>query len=141
MKQGPWCNVEGSDFIFSVEEPAAVRFEQCFEGIIPVSKIVLKKRFTDELTLDFEGNSIVVEGSVVKTGHDESDYRAHLQAFLDGELVEDFVMPYDYITRKYEVFSKYCFGSGKHCLKLKLLNPHPDYEINAQEMVIYDKNE
>ena len=93
------------------------------------------------MTLEFTGNSIVVEGSVVKTGHDNSDYRARLQAYLDGELVEEFVMPYDYITRKYEVFSKYCFESGKHTLRFVLLNPHKDYEINAQEMVIYDKDE
>lgn len=123
----------------TIEEPQPVRYEQCFEGIKPVGKVVLKKRFSDELTLEFDGNSIVVEGSVVKTGHDESDYRAHLQAYLDGELVEDFVMPFDYITRKYEVFSKYCFESGHHALRLVLLNPHPDYVINAQEMVIYDK--
>jgi hypothetical protein len=54
-------------------------------------------------------------------------------------MVEEFVMPYDYITRKYEIFSKYCFESGHHTLELKLLNPHKDYEINAQEMVIYDE--
>ncbi|MBR3499920.1 MAG: hypothetical protein IKO04_00800, partial [Bacteroidales bacterium] len=126
---------------FTLEEAVPVRYEQSFEGIKPVGKVVLKKRFSDELTLEFTGNSIVVEGSVVKTGHDNSDYRAHLQAYLDGELVEEFVMPYDYITRKYEVFSKYCFESGKHTLRFVLLNPHKDYEINAQEMVIYDKDE
>ncbi|MBR3500672.1 MAG: ADP-ribosylglycohydrolase family protein, partial [Bacteroidales bacterium] len=109
---------------FAVEEAAPVRYEQSFEGIKPVGKVVLKKRFSDELTLEFTGNSIVVEGSVVKTGHDNSDYRARLQAYLDGELVEEFVMPYDYITRKYEVFSKYCFESGKHTLRFVLLNPH-----------------
>ena len=126
---------------FTVEEAVPVRYEQSFEGIKPVGKVVLKKRFSDELTLEFSGNSIVVEGSVVKTGHDNSDYRARLQAYLDGELVEEFVMPFDYITRKYEVFSKYCFESGKHTLRFVLLNPHKDYEINAQEMVIYDKDE
>ena len=131
---------EGSISI-DVRQPSAVRYEQCFEGIKPVGKVVLKKRFSSELTLEFDGNSIVVEGSVVKTGHDDSAYEARLQAYLDGDLVEEFTMPYDYITRKYEVFSAYCFDSGHHTLKLVLLNPHKDYEINAQEMVIYDKDE
>ena len=141
MKQTAGCNAEGGELIYTTEEPVAVRFEQSFEGIRPVGKVVLKKRFSDTpLTLEFDGNSIVVEGSVVKTGHDDSDYRARIQAFLDGEMVEEFVMPHDYITRKYEVFSKYCFGSGHHTLTLKLMNPHKDYEINAQEMVIYDEN-
>lgn len=123
---------------FTVEAPEPVRFEQSFEGIKPVNKIVLKKRFSDSLTLEFDGNSIVVEGSVVKTGHDDSDYRAELQAYLDGELIEEWVMPYDYITRKYELFSKYCFASGHHILKFVLKNPHPDYVINAQTMLVYD---
>ena len=139
MKETAGCNVEGKDFIFTTEEPVAVRFEQSFEGIKPVGKVVLKKRFSDTLTLEFDGNSIVVEGNVVKTGHDDSDYRARIQAWLDGEMVEEFVMPHDYITRKYEVFSRYCFGSGHHKLEFKLLNPHKDYEINAHEMVIYDE--
>ena len=123
---------------FTVEAPEPVRFEQSFEGIKPVGKTVLKKRFSDSLTLEFDGNSIVVEGSVVKTGHDDSDYRAELQAYLDGELIEEWVMPYDYITRKYELFSKYCFASGHHTLKFVLKNPHPDYVINAQTMLVYD---
>lgn len=133
--------VDGEQFICPVKEPHAVRYEQSFEGLVPVAKVVLKKRFSDELTLSFNGNSIVVEGSVVKTGHDESDYRARLQAWIDGSLVEEFEMPFDYIKRKYEVFSTYCIGSGEHTLKFVLLNPHPDYVINAQEMVIYDEAE
>lgn len=130
---------EDGVYYCTIEEPVAVRHEQSFEGIKPVNKVVLKKKFNKELTLEFDGNSIVVEGSVVQTGHDNSDYKAHLQAYLDGELVEDFVMPFDYIKRKYEVFSKYCFESGHHTLRFVLLNPHPDYVVNAQEMVIYDK--
>lgn len=121
-----------------VEKPEPVRWEQSFEGLVPTAKVVLKKKFNDTLTLNFNGNSIVVEGSVMKTGHDNSDYVARIQAWLDGEMVEEFSMPFDYITRKYEVFSKYCFGSGDHTLKFVLLNPHKDYVVNAQEMVIYD---
>jgi len=122
----------------TIQKPQPVRYEQSFEGLVPVSKVVLKKRFNDSLKLDFTGNSIVVEGSVVKTGHDESDYKAQLRALIDGQMVEEFTMPFDYITRKYEIFSKYELESGRHTLELVLLNPHPDYIINAQEMVIYD---
>ena len=130
---------EDGSYIFPVQAPEAVRYEQSFEGLVPVAKIVLKKTFTDELTLEFEGNSIVVEGSIVQTGHSSEDYRAELSAYLDGELVEEFVMPVDYIKRKYEVFSKYCFESGKHSLRLVLGNPSPDFAVRAQEMVIYDR--
>ena len=134
-------SVSETGISFNVQVPQQVAWEQSFEGIRPVGKVVLKKRFTDSVELKFTGNSIVVEGSVVKTGHSSDDYKARIQAWLDGSLVEEFVMPYDYITRKYEIFSKYCFDSGNHSLVLKLLNPHPDFAINAQEMVIYDKDE
>lgn len=134
-------SVTGSGLSFTVQTPKTVAWEQSFDGLRPVDKVVLKKRFTSSVELNFSGNSIVVEGSVVKTGHSEDDYKAHIQAVLDGELVSDFFMPYDYITRKYEIFSKYCFDSGSHSLVLKIMNPHPDFAVNAQEMVIYDKNE
>lgn len=134
-------SVSETGISFNVQVPQQVAWEQSFEGIRPVGKVVLKKRFTDSVELKFTGNSIGVEGSVVKTGHSSDDYKARIQAWLDGSLVEEFVMPYDYITRKYEIFSKYCFDSGNHSLALKLLNPHPDFAINAQEMVIYDKDE
>ena len=120
-----------------VRKPEPVAWEQSFEGLVPVDKVVLKKRFNSSVVLEFTGNSIVVEGSVVKTGHSDEDYVARIAALLDDEVVEVFAMPYDYIKRKYEIFSRYCFPSGQHRLELRLLNPHPDFEINAQEMVVY----
>lgn len=124
-----------------VTRASVLPWEQSFEGLVPVAKVVLKKRFSTSLDLDFTGNSIVVEGSVVKTGHSTKDYVARLEASIDGVVVEEFDMPYDYIKRKYEVFSKYCLSSGHHRLTLRLLNPDPDFEINAQEMVVYDSIE
>ena len=130
----------GEDCIYiEVEKPQAVRYEQSFEGIKPVEKRVLKKAFTDSVDLQFQGNSIVVEGSVRKTGHADDSYVANITALLDGIEVENFNMPVDYITRKYEIFSKYCFPSGEHTLTLRLNNPHPDYELYASEMVVYDE--
>jgi len=130
----------GGDCIYiELEKPETVRWEQSFEGIRPVEKRVLKKAFTDSVDLKFKGNSIVVEGSVRKTGHADDSYVADITALLDGVEVENFKMPIDYITRKYEIFSKYCFDSGEHTLTLRLNNPHPDYEMYASEMVVYDE--
>ncbi len=125
-------------FTFTATEPQTVRYEQAFEGIRPVAKVVLKKVFSDELTLKFKGNSVVVEGSVIKIGHSSENYIAEVSAFIDGEKVEDFLMPYDYIKRKYEIFSKYCIDSGEHTLKLVVNNPHRDFALNATNMVVYD---
>ncbi|MBO4557480.1 MAG: ADP-ribosylglycohydrolase family protein [Bacteroidales bacterium] len=134
------CENEGDDCIYiELETPQSVRWEQSFEGIVPVEKRVLKKAFSDSVDLEFKGNSIVVEGSVRKTGHADDSYVADVTALLDGAEVENFKMPIDYITRKYEIFSKYCFESGAHTLTLRLNNPNPDYELYASEMVVYDK--
>ena len=122
-----------------MEKPEPVRYEQSFEGIVPTEKRVLKKAFTTSVDLQFKGNSIVVEGSVRKTGHADDSYVASVTALLDGEEVEHFTMPIDYIKRKYEIFSAYCFESGEHTLTLRLDNPHPDYELYASEMVVYDE--
>ncbi|MCQ2183975.1 MAG: ADP-ribosylglycohydrolase family protein [Bacteroidales bacterium] len=126
---------------FLLEQPRAVRYEQSFEGLVPVEKRVLKKSFTDSLTLEFDGNSVVVEGSVQNVNSSDFPYVASVTAILDGETVETFDMPVDYIIRKYEVFSKYCFGSGHHTLKFILNNPHPDFSIWAQQMTVYDKKD
>ena len=134
------CNeTDGNHILYTVETPEQVRFEQSFEGIRPVEKRVLKKAFDSSVELAFKGNGIVVEGSVRKTGHADDSYVASITALLDGNEVETFDMPVDYITRKYEIFSSYCFGSGDHVLTLRLNNPHPDYEIYASEMVVYDE--
>ena len=134
------CNEkDGNCILFDVEKPETVRFEQSFEGLVPVEKRVLKKAFTTSVDLPFKGNGIVVEGSVRKTGHADDSYVASVTALLDGEEVETFPMPIDYITRKYEIFSSYCFDSGEHTLTLRLNNPDPDYELYASEMVVYDK--
>lgn len=139
FKALPESNISEGKCIFSVQEPRSVRYEQSFEGIRPVEKRVLKLAFTDSAEIAFNGNSIVVEGSVRKTGHADDSYIAQVTALLDGKEVERFRMPVDYITRKYEIFSAYCFESGAHTLTLKVENPHPDYELYASEIVVYDK--
>ena len=130
----------GDGIEFLVEKPETVRYEQSFEGIKPVEKRVLKKAFTSSVEIPFRGNGVVVEGAVRRTGHAPDGYVASVTAFLDGEEVESFLMPVDYIKRKYEIFSAYGFASGAHTLTLRLNNPHPDYELYASEMVIYDEN-
>lgn len=127
--------IQGTNF--TIEEPTPVAYEQSFEGLKVVDKIVLKRRFSDSTILEFTGTGIIVEGSVVKIGHSTKDYVAIIEASIDGQVVETFRMPYDYITRKYDVFSRYGLTEGSHSLYLKVLNPDPNYAIEAKDMVIY----
>jgi hypothetical protein len=124
--------------IITVQKPVAVRLEQSFEGLKVADKKVLKRRFNNSTTLDFKGTGVVVEGAVVQTGHSSHPYVAEIEASLDGKVVETFKMPHDYIIRKYDVFSLYGIEAGSHTLTLKVLNPSPDFVIEAKNMVIYD---
>lgn len=131
--------VEGDDLHIVLQKPEAVAFEQSFEGLYPVEKRVLKNIFRDELSVDFTGNSVVLMGQVTQTGEtaDES-YVAELEASIDGEPVETFTMPYDYIKRKYDIFHIYELPvDGEHTLTVKVLNPHKNYIVEAKEMVVY----
>lgn len=123
-----------------LQKPAPVAREVSFEGLRPSEKRVLKKKFNDELVLDFDGSSVIVLGQITQVGFDESDYVAEIQAFLDGKLVEEFKMPFDYIKRKYDIFYRYGLSDGKHTLKLEVMNPRKEYVVEAKEMVVY-KNE
>lgn len=128
---------DNSNCSFIVQEPSPVNFEQSFSGLEIADKRVLKRKFDDVFTLEFNGNGIVITGSLLKTGHSSIEYVAEVEATLDGQTVENFKMPYSYTTRKYDLFSRYDLNSKSHKLTLKLLNPHPDFAINASEAVIY----
>lgn len=121
-----------------LQEPHEVPYEESFAGLKPVERRVLKQTFGDELTLRFTGNSVVVMGQVARVNLTEADYTAVIECSIDGRVVETTQMPYDYIRRKYDIFYTYNLPvDGEHTLTLKVLNPHPDFRIEAREMVVY----
>lgn len=121
-----------------LQEPHEVPYEESFAGLKPVERRVLKQTFGDELTLRFTGNSVVVMGQVTRVNLTEADYTAVIECSIDGRVVETTQMPYDYIRRKYDIFYTYNLTvDGEHTLTLKVLNPHPDFRIEAREMVVY----
>jgi hypothetical protein len=132
--------IENDKYIIKLNKAESLRFEESFAGIKPVEKRVLKMKFNDEINLNFEGNSVVVLGQVNQLiPKNNENYIAHLEAYIDDEKVEDIMMPYDYIKRKYDIFYKYNLPQGKHKLKLKVINPNSNYQIEAKEMVVYEE--
>jgi hypothetical protein len=142
-KEGGEVTPEGSITV-TLQEPQTVKYEQSFENIKPTERRVLKKKFNNELLLNFTGSAIVVMGQVTQTCADNSDekYTAVLEAWLDGKKTEEFKMPYDYIKRKYDIFYKYDLPDTAHTLVLKVKNPNSSYIMEAKELVVYgdDKN-
>lgn len=122
-----------------VQEPQVARWEQSFEGHYPSERRVINKEFyKDNLTIDFEGNGIVVMGSIKKVcGGLYGPYIAKGKVYLDGELIEELDMPFDYIKRKYDIFYKYQLEPKKHQLKIVWTNPNPEYRMLVKDVVIY----
>ena len=130
--------VEGDDYYTTIQKPAAVPLEQSFEGIYPVERRVIKYDLGKERVWKFDGSGIVVQGNVraALPGAPE-DYVARLEASVDGEVVETFDMPLDYIKRKYDIFHIYGLADGSHELTVKWLNPNPTYAIQCKDVIIY----
>jgi len=130
--------VNDSQLVVIPQQPREVRFEQSFEGLVPVERRVLKQQFSDSISLIFTGNSVVLMGEVQQVCRNKFPYVAELEAYIDGRIVERFRMPYDYIKRKYDIFHRYNLGNdGLHQLMIRVINPHEAYTINAKELVVY----
>lgn len=124
----------------NVQSPEMLRFEESFPGMFPVKELLVRTdHLSESIKIDFNGTGIVVLGNVKSRCIDESrNFIALLDVFIDGELVEQVKMPFDYITRKYDIFHKYMLPSGNHKLEIKWVNQHPDFRIYFKSYVVYD---
>jgi hypothetical protein len=132
--------VGSDDLTIKVQTPEMLRFEESFPGMFPVKELLVRTDHLEEsIKIDFSGTGIVVLGNVKSRCIDESrDFVALLDVYIDGEVVEQVKMPFDYITRKYDIFHKYMLPSGEHKLEIKWVNQHPDFRIYFRSYVVYD---
>jgi hypothetical protein len=66
-----------------------------------------------------------------------SDYVALLDVYIDDVLSEQVRMPYDFTTRKYDIFYKYSLNNGGHKIEIKWVNKDPDFRIYLKSYVVY----
>lgn len=132
--------VGSDDLTIKVQTPEMLRFEESFPGMFPVKELLVRTDHLEEsINIDFSGTGIVVLGNVKSRCIDESrDFVALLDVYIDGEVVEQVKMPFDYITRKYDIFHRYMLPSGEHKLEIKWVNQHPDFRIYFRSYVVYD---
>lgn len=130
--------VKGDKYTFKLQEPQAVGYEQSFEGCRPVERRVTKFCIDPERTFTFTGTGCVLMGNVreADSGGDTA-YVARLEAYIDGQKVEDIDMPFDYITRKYDIFYRYNLPNGQHSLTVRWLNPDRHFAIQCGGFVVY----
>lgn len=152
---------DGNEVVIPFEEPVPVAFEQNFEKTFPILRDRFDRSFTDELSYDFEGNGYIFYGNLVKNSKVEKSYIdriskrvgsevfglaepddpyvAELEIFIDGKSDEIVQMPMKNTSRRLEPAWKYQLQEGKHNVRLKWLNPHPDYEIRINDIVVYSE--
>lgn len=125
-----------------VQKPAEVRFEESFTGMYPKERRPFNKDLYDEeIVVNFDGTGVVVMGAIKRIAGNNNDYVAIMEASLNGEVIETFKMPYDYIKRKYDIFHLYELPKKEHQLKIVWKNPHPDFRIHNKDIVIYSNEE
>jgi hypothetical protein len=131
--------VDGENVTIAVQQPSVLRLEQSFEGMYPVKELLVRKDYLDEsIKIPFEGNGIAITGNVKsQCGLASSDFIALLDIYIDGNKTEQVRMPFDFTTRKYDIFYKYLIPNGKHYLEIKWVNPDPDFRIYFKSYVVY----
>ncbi len=129
-------SIDGNTITLKLQEPQPVRMEESFTGHYPTGKIDVHKDLENAYEFDFEGIGFVVRGSV----HTEtkSDYRALVDLYLDGQLVEEADLPADFTTRRHELFWKYKLSDGKHKVKIQYKNPQKGSRVLLHDIIIYD---
>lgn len=155
--------VEADKIVIPFAEPVAVNFEQNFENTFPTFRDRFDQSFTDELSYDFVGNGYIFYGNLVKNskidrsyidrvskrvgsemfGLAEPDdpYVAELEVYIDGQLDEKVKMPMKSTSRRLEPAWKYQLTEGRHNIRLKWLNPKPEYEIRINDIMVYSEKQ
>lgn len=126
--------VEGDNITIACQTPKTVRYEEAFAGHYPVELRSKWEPLSEVGTIDFEGIGVVVKGEVEC---EDSDYVAQLEAYLDGEMVEEINMPADYNSRRLEIFWKYQLPNGAHKVTFKWLNPADNAKIFVSGVLVY----
>ena len=152
---------EGETIEIPYQAPMAVKFEQNFENCYPIARTKIDKSFTDELNFDFNGNGFVLYGNIIKSSKIDADYIdriskrlgsevfglseledmyvAEVEMYIDGNLDEKLHLPMKNTARRTEPAWKYLLSEGSHNVSLKWTNPHPDYEIRVNDLIVYSE--
>ena len=130
--------IEGDQVIILAQSPKTVRFEQGFTGMKPIKRDDLNHDLNaSELSFDFTGNGFVLKGEAEKKNGDSPDYVFEVETYIDGQKVETSRLPTDFTTRRLEICWKYQLTNAKHTVRVKVLNPNKDYELNSSEYLVY----
>jgi len=128
--------LNGEQVTIKKQQPVPVQFEESFANHYPIEKKTLGKKFTNEITFDFEGTGFVVRAETAQW-NSANAYVAKTEMYLNGKLLEEVELPANFTTRRHEPFWKYQLPKQKHSVTLKILNPEEKNPITLNEVIIY----
>lgn len=130
--------INGNTISIPLQKPVPVKFEKSFTGFYPVlKKAAVWSAAKDEISFDFEGTGFVLRGESARWGSN-GDFVHHAAVYIDDKPAVPVELPFNYTTRKYELFWQYGLPKGHHTVKMKINNPSADYEIRLQDVIVYD---
>lgn len=130
-------NTQGETVSIVLQSPQPVKFEQSFEGLYPVLKKSFVNRNFTEASFEFEGTGFAVRGEARKLGKDEEQHTFQAELYINGEKKETAKFPANFITRRHELFWKYQMPKGKHQVRVVVLNPNKNFELNTYDYIVY----
>jgi hypothetical protein len=89
------------------------------------------------LSFDFDGTGFALMGRAFKKQKDSPEYEFEAELYIDGTKVETAKLPTANHSRRHELFWKLNLSPGKHSCKIVVKNPDPNYELRADDYVVY----
>ena len=137
QKNGGSVNKESVTIVY--QKPIAVKFEKSFENLNPVArKWIGANDFSlkNEYAFDFNGTGINISATLNNEWASNSDTVFKIEVNLDGKK-EIVLMPFNFKTRKPELYYNYNLKDGLHHVALKLLNPSTESNVNLGDIITY----
>lgn len=131
-------SVEGANVTITVQDPTPVRLEQSFPGSYLVNKVPFDHNDIREVSFDFEGTGIFIEGEAHKKNGSSQDKVCQAAILIDGKQMETARMPTSFTKRKDGLYWNYQLPRGKHQVTIRAISPEEGYEINSSEYIVYN---
>jgi len=116
---------------------ATVAFEENFAGHFPAGLKPLGAVFADRYVFEVDGIGFVIRGHAAKKSSDAPDHVLRAGLYIDGKEVEQANFPTDPKKARTELFWRYQLPKGHHKIEIKVLNPHPQYELRTVDCLVY----
>ena len=130
-------SVDGDNISIKLQSPETVKFEQGFTNMYPVEQNNFSNENIHDISFEFEGTGFILRGEARKLKDDAAEHDFEAELYIDGEKIETAKLPTNFTTRRHELFWKYGLPNKKHTVRIKILNPTNDAEVNTWDYIVY----